>query len=175
MPGKQALLVIDVQTGMFTLPIPLYQNQILLENIIRLIKKARDNNVPVIYVQYCGEKGSLFEEGTPGWKIHPEITPQENDIVILKKHADAFHKSNLEQILKDHSIDTLIICGLVTEGCFDTTIRRAYSLDFNVITVSDCHSTTDNNVLKAKQVIDHHNQLFKIFSDVKSSNEIVFN
>jgi nicotinamidase-related amidase len=175
MPVKQALLVIDVQTGMFTLPVPLFNGQNLIQNIMNLISKAQNKSVQIIYMQHCGKKDSLFEEGTPGWKLHPAIIPQENDIIIKKKHSDAFYQTNLEAILKEKCIEELIICGIATEGCIDTTIRRAFSMDFRVITISNCHSTTDNKILKAKQVIDHHNQMFQFFSTLKTSEEFEFN
>lgn len=67
-----------------------------------------------------------------------------------------------------------MVCGFVTEGCVDTTIRRAYSLGYNIEVAGDCHSTTDSNILNAEQIIKHHNEVFNIFSTVKNSKEINF-
>lgn len=175
MSGKQALLVIDVQTGMFTLPVPLYKGQDVLSNIVGLIEKARKRDVPIIYMQHCGKKGSLFEENTSGWQIHPAIRPQEHDIILQKKHSDSFYQTNLADVLQSRDINELVVCGIATEGCVDTTIRRAFSMNFSVIAVSDCHTTTDNKILTAGQVIEHHNKIFEIFSIVKTFCEIDFN
>ncbi len=71
-------------------------------------------------------------------------------------------------------IGQIVVCGLVTEGCVDTTIRRAYSLGYKIELADDCHSTTDSNILSAEQIINHHNEVLKIFSEVKRSDNINF-
>ena len=174
MSSKKCLLVIDVQQGMFNLSRPLYRSAYILVGIKKLIQNAKINNVPVIFIQHCGKEKSLFEKGTPGWQIHPAIAPNESKIIIEKKYSDAFQDTNLNSTLKELSVETLIICGLVTEGCVDTTVRRAFSLGYKVVVVSDCHSTTDSEVLNAKQIVDHHNHIFRIFAQVKEFNEIIF-
>jgi nicotinamidase-related amidase len=174
MSSKICLLVINVQQGMFNLSKPLYRGTNALIGIKELIQKARRNNIPTIFIQHCGKEKSLFEKGSPGWQIHPAIALNESKIIIEKKYSDAFQDTNLNITLKELSVETLIICGLVTEGCIDTTVRRAFSLGYKVIVVSDCHSTTDSEVLNAKQIIDHHNHIFKIFARVKESDEIIF-
>jgi nicotinamidase-related amidase len=174
MSSKKCLLVIDVQQGMFNLSKPLYRGANILVGIKKLIQKARINNVPTIFIQHCGKEKSIFEKGSPGWQIHPEIAPNESKIIIEKNYSDAFHGTNLNNTLKELSVETLVICGLVTEGCIDTTVRRAFSLGYKVIVVSDCHSTIDSEVLSAKQIVDHHNHIFKIFAQVRESDEIVF-
>jgi nicotinamidase-related amidase len=174
MTFKKCLLVIDVQVGMFELSRPLYQADALLENIVRLIQKARFAECPIIYVQHNGKAGSPFIKGSLGWKIHPLINPSASDVIIEKKYPDSFQETTLEQELRSMAIDHIVVCGMVTEGCIDTTIRRASSLGFTIELASDCHSTTDSNVLNADQIIRHHNEVLKIFSGVRKSKEIIF-
>jgi nicotinamidase-related amidase len=174
MISKKCLLVIDVQLGMFNLSRPLYKSDSLLRNIRNLIHKARSGNVRLIYLQHCGSENSPFKKGSNGWHIHPSIDPTANDYVIEKKHPDSFQDTNLEEVLKQLAISQIVVCGLVTEGCVDTTIRRAYSLGYQIELASDCHSTTDNSVLSAEQIVDHHNEVLKRFSEVKESKDIVF-
>jgi nicotinamidase-related amidase len=175
MSSKKCLLVVDVQNGMFKLSKPLYRSASILIGIKKLIQSARSYNIPIIFIQHCGKEKSIFEKGSTGWKIHPIIAPNESKIIIEKKFSDAFQESNLDTTLKELSVDTIIICGLVTEGCIDTTVRRAYSLGYKIEVASDCHSTTDSKVLNAKQIVDNHNEVFKIFAKVKKADEIVFN
>ncbi len=175
MKGKKCLLVIDVQNGMFNLPREMNKGDVILNNISDLIKKARYEEAAVIYMQHCGGENSPFEEGSEGWKIHPRVFPGEEDTVLKKYHSDAFLNTGLDDILRSMEIRELVICGFVTEGCVDTTIRRAYSLGYKLEVVRDCHSTTDSTVLKAEQIVNHHNEVFKIFSNVKKSFEIEFN
>jgi nicotinamidase-related amidase len=175
MTSRKCLLVIDAQSGMFNLKRPLYKSDSLLENIKSLIQKARAENIPVIFVQHYGSEKSPFQKGSAGWNFYPSISPNPNDYVIEKKHSDSFQNTELDEVLKKMGINHIVVCGLVTEGCVDTTIRRAYSLGYKIELASDCHSTTDSNVLTAEQIIKHHNEVFKIFSEVKKAGDILFN
>jgi nicotinamidase-related amidase len=64
----------------------------------------------------------------------------------------------LEQVLKKHAVTDLVICGMHTEFCVDTTTRRALALGFPVILVGDAHTSEGNQYLSAPQVIRHHNE-----------------
>ena len=92
-----ALLVIDVQAGNFEESAPDYGGSDLLAKISHLIARARAAGVPVVYVQHCGPEGAIDQPGTPGWEIHPAIAPKEGDVVVQKRHSDAFQemRSNL--------------------------------------------------------------------------------
>jgi nicotinamidase-related amidase len=174
MSSKKCLLVIDVQNGMFNLSRPLYQSKFVLSGIVQLIKKARKENSKVIYLQHCGSEKSPFKKGTSGWKLHPLINPKSDEYIIEKKYSDSFQDTRLNEILMKSGVKQVVVCGLVTEGCVDTTIRRAYSLGYNIELAADCHSTTDSNILTAEQIIKHHNQVLKIFSEVKEAEKISF-
>jgi nicotinamidase-related amidase len=174
MVSKKCLLVIDGQLGMFNLSLPLYNSDSLLINIQHLIQKARSGNTTLVYLQHCGNENSPFKKGSVGWDIHPTICPAKNDYVIENKYSDSFQDTNLEQELKQLAIDHIVICGLVTEGCVDTTVRRAYSLGYRIELASDCHSTTDSNILTGEQIVKHYNEVLKIFSEVKESKDIMF-
>ena len=73
MQSDTALLIIDVQLGMFEESDPVYRGDELLATINDLITRARSAGVPVIYVQHSGGDGHLLEPGSPGWPIHPAI------------------------------------------------------------------------------------------------------
>jgi nicotinamidase-related amidase len=170
-----ALLIIDMQWGNFQDPDPVYESEKLLSKVKSLIDKARDKGVPIFYIQNKGSKGDPDEVGTSGWEIHPAILPKEGDIVIEKETPDAFHKTTLHRKLKSKEIEKLIISGLQTEYCIDTTCRRAYSLGYNVVLVKDAHSTWDSSNLTAEQIIKHHNLVLGgWFATVKNENEIEF-
>lgn len=170
-----ALLVIDMQLGNFQGPDPIHGKEELLSNVQLLIDKARDEGVPIFYVQNKGSKGDPDEIGTPGWEIHPTIVPKEGDVVIEKETPDAFHKTTLHPKLKSKRIEKLVIAGLQTEYCIDTTCRRAYSLGYDVVLAKDAHSTWDSSNLTAEQIIGHHNQVLGgWFVTLKNENEIRF-
>ena len=168
-----ALLIIDMQVGNFSEPDPVYNGNELLAKVKSLISKARSAQIPIIYVQNNGGKGDPDEYGTSGWEIHPTIQPAEGDTVIQKQTPDAFHETNLHHELRSRKIKRLIIAGLQTEYCIDTTCRRAFTLSYAVTLVKNAHSTWDSSLLKAKRIIDHHNNVLGgWFATLKSEREI---
>lgn len=172
---KTALLIIDMQVCNFESSAAVYKGRNLLKNISSIIARARNTEIPIIYIQHCGPEGAIDEPGTPGWEIHPVITPQQKDLVIQKYHPDAFQDTNLHHELESAHIQRVIIAGVQTEYCIDTTCRRAYSLGYKVVLVKDGHSTWDTTHLTAPQVIAHHNQVLGgWFAELKEADEITF-
>jgi nicotinamidase-related amidase len=64
----------------------------------------------------------------------------------------------LHEALQIRGIDTLVVCGMQSDFCVDSTVRRALGLGYPVVLVSDAHTTMDNGVLTATQIVAHHNQ-----------------
>ena len=169
------LLIIDMQVGNLSEANPVFKWNELLTKIKRLITKGRSAGISIIYVQNNGGSGEPDEYGTSGWEIHPSIAPIEGEIVVQKQTPDAFHETSLHHELKSKGIKRLIIAGLQTEYCVDTTCRRAFTLGYDVILVSDAHSTWNSPHLSAQQVIDHHNQVLGgWFATLKNEREIKF-
>ncbi|PFE03861.1 cysteine hydrolase [Bacillus cereus] len=163
---KKALVVIDVQEGMYTANGPVHNGQKLLETLQELIQKCRSNEIPVIYVQHNGPKGHPFEKGKPAWNIHSDIAPKDGDTIIEKETPDSFHKTNLRKVLEDKEIEHVIISGMQTEYCVDTTTRRAFSEGYKVTLIRDAHSTFDSEQLSAEEIVKHHNAVLGAFADV---------
>ncbi len=173
MAGRTALVIIDVQLGMFDAseepPVP--GGERLLENIRSLIDEAW---VPVIYVQHC-EAGGTLEEGTEGWKIHPSIAPLEGDLVVKKRTPDSFLDTVLREELGSRNIEDLVLTGLQTECCIDTPCRRAFSLGYDVTLVKDAHGTWDKDDISAARIIAHHNEVLgSWFATAMNANDIWF-
>ncbi|MHA2245007.1 MAG: cysteine hydrolase family protein [Candidatus Hodarchaeales archaeon] len=168
------LLLIDLQIGNFTEPDPIYLGKELISKISQLIVQMRAIQVPIIYIQNNGGIGDPDEPGTPGWGIHPFIAPQDGDKIIQKSFPDAFHKTSLKNELKSSKITEVIIAGLQSEYCIDTTCRRAYSLGYKVTLVEDAHSTWNSQLLTAQQIIDHHGDVLgSCFATLKKTDEII--
>jgi nicotinamidase-related amidase len=159
MSESTALLIIDVQMGMFQSPRipPVSRADELLATLQKLIARAREAGVPIVYVQHCGTKDDVLQEGMPGWEIHPAIQPRKEDPVVRKHFCDSFLKSELHELLQSMSISSLVIAGIQTEFCVDTACRRAFSLGYEVTLVKDGHSTWDTEALQAAQIVAHHN------------------
>ncbi|HEX2914575.1 MAG TPA: cysteine hydrolase family protein [Chloroflexia bacterium] len=175
MSNDTALLVIDVQAGMFAENPPVHNGSELLAKIQDLLEKARASQTPVIYVRHNEKPGGSLETGTEGWQIHPAIAPRENEPIVDKRTPDSFWDTDLQQVLTSQNIKKLVVCGIQTEMCVDTTTRRACSMGYDIILVTDAHSTWDTDLLTAEQIIAHHNAvLINWFANGQRAAEVDF-
>ncbi len=174
MTSDTALLVIDVQQGLFA-ENP-FEPDRLLTHLKTLIDQARNNNVPVIYVQHneSPEYAGSLVAGTPAHAVHPSIAPQAGDAIVQKWTPDSFHNTNLQDVLTEKGIKHLVLGGMQTEMCVDTTCRSAFARGYDVVVASDAHTTMDNPVLQANQIIKHHNSTLRMFATIKPTAEITF-
>jgi nicotinamidase-related amidase len=157
-PEHTAVLVIDVQAGLFCGEAAAFEAEDVVARINAVTAKAREAGAPVIFIQHDGEPGG--EDVVPfteGWKLHPQLQMNPEELVIRKTTCDAFYGTALEAELRSRSITTLLLMGFATDFCVDATLRSAASKDFRIIVVADAHTTADNPVLKADQVRQHHN------------------
>ena len=84
-------------------------------------------------------------------------------------------RARLHRELRSRGIMRLVVAGLQTEYCVDTTCRRAYSLGYEIILVGDAHRTWDSDSLSASQIIDHHNNVLGgWFATLRKNEEITF-
>jgi nicotinamidase-related amidase len=179
MSKQTVLIIVDVQVAPFIWHQyggnKLYNSEQLINNIKNLIEKARATSTPIVYVQYTEGDDSFRGKGQPLWEIHPDIKPQEGDIIVLKYHADPFYGTTLNEQLRSIGIESLVIVGVQTEFCVDTTCRTAFSLGYKNTLVSDGHSTFDSPILTAPQIIEHHNGVIGgLFAELKTAEEVEF-
>lgn len=167
-----ALLVIDAQMNMFD-PEPIYRAEEVLSALKDLSHRARAAGSPVIFIRNNGGPGDPDEPGTPGWAIHPQLAPLPAEMIIDKHTPDSFYQTKLAGTLAAEGIRRLVIAGMQTEYCIDTTCRRAFSLEYEVVLASDAHSTY-TGTLPAEQIVAHHNATLTAFAQVLPSTDIVF-
>jgi nicotinamidase-related amidase len=167
---QPALLVIDLQQGLFKKSIPIYNADLLLEHITSLIDRAHRSGAPVFYVQHANT--GFLAEGTEGWQFHPDLHPTPNDTIIHKRHGSAFQETPLGTELAARNIHHLIITGLVTHGCVKATCLDALKQGYHVTLVRDGHS---NYHAQAGPIIEEWNQkLAEAGADLKAAQEIAF-
>ncbi|WP_077001037.1 cysteine hydrolase family protein [Variovorax sp. KK3] len=152
-----ALLVIDVQQGLCEGEHDAFESQEVIGRINQVSKKARAAGALVVFIQHESTTGYLEFE-TDAWQLARGLDMAPSDLRLRKTTPDSFHRTTLEQTLREHGVTELVICGMHTEFCVDTTTRRALALGFPVILVSDAHTTEGNRHLSATQVIRHHNE-----------------
>jgi len=157
-PDHAAVLVIDVQVGLFCAKPPPLEAEAVIARINEVTAQARKAGAPVIFIQHDGGlEDADLAPGTDGWNLHPDLQVRLGEPVIRKTTCDAFYGTPLEAELRARGITTLLLTGFATDFCVDSTLRGAASKDFAVIIVADAHTTTDNPVLKAELVRQHHN------------------
>merc|ERR1719247_3890024 len=104
---------------------------------------ASDNPNKALGILAGCAKDSLFTEGTWNSEFSAEVTPQAGDVTITgKKGLDAFPNTTLEAELVAHGIETVALCGFLTNCCVESTMRTACEKGFNVLTITDCCATT---------------------------------
>ncbi len=150
-----ALLIIDVQTLLCEGEYACFDVEGVLERINALAASARSAGAPVIVIQHQDD-GPLKVDTDP-WRLDKRLAVLPDDIYVRKTVTDAFQKTDLDAVLKARGIDTLVVCGLQSEFCVDSTVRGALAHGYPVTLVSDAHSTIDNGVLPAAQITAHHN------------------
>lgn len=153
MTATTALLVIDMQIGLVE---GAHQEGPVLDRIADLMDRARRARVPVVHVQHHHATYAPLKAGAPTWHLHPRVAPVEGERVIAKTASDSFHETPLLDELRGLGVNHVVVTGMQTEFCVDTTCRRAISLGLNVTLVSDAHTTIDA-AFPAELIIRHHN------------------
>lgn len=175
---KQALLIIDVQEIFFDLPEnALYQRNQLTTQIDQLIAKARTAHCPVVFIQHTSyTEGDELYVDTPEWEIYHQLDRHADDPVFRKTRWDAFYQTELLAWLQEHQIEQIIFAGAQTEFCIDTSLRAAYSLGYQQnIVIQNGTSTLDSTVLRADQIIAHHENIWNgRFATLQTVDEVHF-
>lgn len=152
----KALIVIDVQQGLFKAePAPAFAGEVIAR-INMLTKRARDQGVPVIFVQHELTSGNFLLNGSESWALDERLITADTDHQVSKTTPDSFLRTDLEAVLQQADASHLVVCGYATEFCVDTTIRRAAGLGYQITLVSDAHTTQPKPHADAAQIIAHH-------------------
>jgi len=149
-----ALMVIDVQRGVVAVA---HQRDAVVTNISRLVDKARDEGVPIVWIQHSGDQ---MEKGVDAWEYVPELSRQESEPLVHKRFGDSFEDTDLEQVLAEAGIGRLVVTGAQTDACVRSTIHGAFTRGYDVTLVADAHTTQDLSEWGApppEKVIAHTN------------------
>ncbi len=153
--SKPALIVIDPQNDYFPGgAFPLHGTEATLAKIEQAIGRAREKGIPVVLVQHVADPARgiapFFNKGTPGVEIHPRIIAAASGAPVVVKHfADSFERTTLHETLQGLEVDSLILCGLMTQNCVTHTALSRTADQYRSVTVLKDACATVSEILHA--------------------------
>jgi nicotinamidase-related amidase len=152
--GKTALIMIDLQEYFREIICP------ILNDITQIIRTAREKAIPVFFTKHGHKKddsagmlgkwwADLIKAGSPEANLLPELDIKEDDLIIPKDRYSAFYQTGLEKRLQDLGISDVVIGGVMTNLCCETTARDAFVRNFRVFFLADGTSTANEDFHQA--------------------------
>lgn len=141
-----AILVIDMLNDFVTGALKCDRGLAIVPQTAKLLKEARKKNIPVIFCNDAHLKNIDHElklwgdhaiAGTPGAEVIPELELCEKDYVVPKRRYSGFFRTDLELLLKELGVNTVIMTGLHTHMCVRHTSADAYQLGYDIIVAKD--------------------------------------
>ena len=145
-----ALILIDIQNDYFEGGKSELNHPIETANNAKIILNFfRENNLPVFHVQHInmGNKAKSFLQESIGVEINDLVTPNKNEKVFIKHVPNGFFETGLAKTISDNSIGHIVVCGMMTHMCIDTTVRHAKDLGL-IVTIIEDACTTKNLIWK---------------------------
>jgi nicotinamidase-related amidase len=157
---KTALIIIDMQQGLFATP--RHDANGIVKRINDLAERVRQGGGIIVFIQHDGQ-GEWLQPGSAGWQLLADLRPVAGDHFIRKASCDCFLETELQALLEREGIRRLVITGCATDYCVDTTVRSALARRYSTIVPSDGHTCSDRPHLPAVKVIEHHNAIWADF------------
>jgi isochorismate hydrolase len=151
-PGRCALLVIDMQQYFLSIA------RSILGNVLSIIEACRSKGIRIIFTRHGHRNvledggmlaqwwGDHIDYGSKDWELIKSLKPSAADEIIDKNRYSAFHRTGLDETLTSQKIDELIITGVMTNCCCETSARDAFVRDYRVFFVSDATATVSDDL-----------------------------
>lgn len=176
-----ALILVDVQKAFLEKDYPgINRNNHDAEFICgNILSKWRELKLPIIHVRHSSTNpDSKLHKTKPGFEFNDHVKPLDNEVVLTKKVNSAFIGTNLENILNNMNINTLVFIGMTTNHCISSTVRMSGNLGFETYLISDstaCYNTIgmdgkmiDCNIIYESSLAN----LSKEFATIINSNRL---
>ena len=143
---KQAVIVVDMLNDFITGALKCDRGVAIVPQTAKLVDCARKAAIPVIFTNDAHLAGVDHElkhwgvhamAGTKGAEVIPELNVCDKDYVVTKRRFSAFFRTDLELLLRELNVDTVIVCGLQTHICVQHTVADAYYLGYDVVVPRD--------------------------------------
>jgi nicotinamidase-related amidase len=141
---KTALVVVDIQNDYFPGGrMALEGSDDATARTGRLLAAFRERALPVFHIQHVSTRpgATFFLPDTPGVAIHASVAPHAGEPVIRKHFPNAFRDTQLASALQDAGTTRLVVAGMMTHMCIDTTVRAAFDLGFSCRLAHDACAT----------------------------------
>lgn len=176
---KTGLILVDIQNDYFEGgKNPLVGSKEAAKQAKKLLEYFRANELPVFFVQHISlnQDTKFFAPDTIGAEIYDDIFPKEQEEVIVKHAPDSFFQTNLKESLEKESVTQLVVCGMMTHMCIDTTVRAARNYGYEVTLIEDACATKDlvwnQNTIPAPVVQDAFlSALDGTFATIKTTDQ----
>jgi nicotinamidase-related amidase len=174
---NRALVVVDVQESFRARPDwSDMHNRNIVEPVGRLVDAARAGGDLVVWVLHSEPgSGGSFDPELGEVRLMRELDRRPEEPLVVKTSVNAFTSTNLQQQLTQQGIHELVICGIRTEQCCETTARVASDLGFEVTFVTDATTTSGIAGLSAEQIIERTQRVLEAreFARIASTDEVV--
>jgi len=175
---KTTVVVVDMINDFVTGVFESQRAVKIIPNVKRLLDFARREKIPIIYASdaHLPDVDKEFGvwplhavAGTWGAEIIDELRPERGDYTIQKRKYSAFQETDLDQILRELGVDTLIIVGLVTDICVQHTAADAFFRGYRIIVPQDCVEASSAQIQRV--AIDYMKKVYG--SEITSLNELL--
>ena len=181
-PANAALIVIDAQQEYFAPlgKVVLPDGPAAVQRIARALGWARAERVPVVHIVHESRRPNpaTFAPGSPALAIHPEAAAADGEPVLTKHLPGSFTGTPLEETLRKHGVERLVLAGFMTQMCVDTTARQAAHLGFAVTVLADACAAKavkgpDGQPISAAQVHQTHlGSLDGFLAEIKTVSDL---
>lgn len=141
---KSAIILVDIQNDYFPGGAnPLHEPEQAAGRARRVLQLFRRQGWPVCHVQHISARpgASVFLPDSRGAAIHEQVAPLAGEKVYVKHTPNAFHQTGLMEDLRALGVEHLVVCGMMSHMCIDTTVRAARDLGFSVTLLQDACTT----------------------------------
>ena len=176
---KTALILIDIQNDYFPKGnMELVESTEASINAKKILNVFRNIGTEIIHIRHYSAKpnATFFLPDSIGSEIHENVTPIPGELVIIKHFPNSFRSTTLHETLIERKIDTLVIVGMMTHMCIDTTVRAAFDYGYKCVLLSDCCASKNmqyKNITISAEIVNaaYFSAINNMFAEVKTSDE----
>jgi len=155
---KTALIIIDVQNILVETG---FQTESLLEKISYLQEQARKQHIEIIYMQHIETPEALT------WQLSPLLKRQADEKVFQKRYNSMFKETGLKEYLDQQGIEQLVLCGMQTEYCVDTSVKVGFEYGYKLVIPEGAVTTFDGEDIPAETLNEFYENIWAgRFADV---------